>query len=196
MNSRDDRAKMSTNIRKLIYAGALIALGVLLPQAFHIFGQGAGMIFLPIHIPILLAGAILGKFYGAAIGAIVPLLSFLITNMPPIPMLWFMIFELIGYGVVMGILAKRYNIYIALIISMLCGRVCYGIALGVASIFFGMDALFISRAAFMASVIRGMPGMVLQLAIIPIIYIQLKSGGFLFDGQNKRSKTDITGTKS
>jgi len=188
--------KMSVNVRKIIYAGVLIALGLLLPQVFHVFGQGAGMIFLPIHIPILLAGAILGKFYGAAVGLIVPILSFALTNMPPIPMLWFMIFELVGYGFAMGLLAKRCNIYIALVISMLFGRIVYGIALGAGVILFGMDALFMSRAGFVGSVVRGMPGMVIQLAIIPIIYLQLKNGGFLFDEETRGSKKDTRGTKS
>lgn len=195
MSENNAISKMSINIRKLIYAGVLIALGLLLPQVFHVFGQGAGMIFLPIHIPILLAGAILGKVYGGAVGLMVPVLSFLLTNMPPVPMLWFMIFELIGYGVAMGILAKKCNIYVALLISMLFGRAVYGIALGAGVILFGMNAPFMSQAAFIGGVVRGMPGMVIQLAIIPIIYIQLQNGGFLFDDNIRRSKKDIAGTK-
>ena len=38
---------------KLAYGGLLIALGILLPQVFHIFGQNTGMIFLPIQAPFM-----------------------------------------------------------------------------------------------------------------------------------------------
>jgi len=169
------------NVKKLLYAGALIALGILLPQAFHMFGQGAGMTLLPIHIPVLLAGAILGGVYGGAVGAIVPMLSFFITGMPPMPLLWFMMFELIGYGVAMGVLTKKCNVYVALLLSMVAGRIVYAIAIGAGSMLFGMDAAFMTHTAFMASIVRGMPGMIVQIAIIPIIYKQLKNGGLLFD---------------
>ena len=43
---------------KLAYGGLLTAVGILLPQMFHIFGQEAGMIFLPIQFPVFMAGLV------------------------------------------------------------------------------------------------------------------------------------------
>ena len=41
----EERTKANVRVLKLAYGGLLVALGILLPQAFHIFGQNAGMIF-------------------------------------------------------------------------------------------------------------------------------------------------------
>lgn len=54
----DQVALMKT--KKMVYSGFLAAVGVILPVIFHLFTQGAGRIFLPIHIPVLLAGFIVG----------------------------------------------------------------------------------------------------------------------------------------
>ena len=71
-----------TATQKLMTAALCLALGLLLPSMFHMIG--AGTVFLPMHIPVLLCGMLCGGAYGAAVGAIVPLLSSLLTGMPPI----------------------------------------------------------------------------------------------------------------
>ena len=186
---------MKKNIKKLTYAGVLIALGALLPQAFHIFGGMAGRIFLPIQIPVLLAGAILGGVYGGIIGVVVPVLSFVLSGMPPVPMVWFMVVELGVYGFVMGILSKKCNIYIALLISMVLGRVAYAIALGTGVVLLGMEEPFMTQGAFLTGIVTGLPGIAIQIAVIPIVYKRLKDGGFLFDDKVRRSKKDTGRTK-
>ena len=190
-----DNQGVRVNIKKLAYAGALVAIGILLPQAFHIFGANAGMLFLPIQIPVLIAGAILGGIYGGTIGVIVPMLSFLMTGMPPAPKVWFMVVELGIYGLAMGVLVKKCNIYITLLISMVLGRVAYAIALGTGVVLLGMQAPFMNQAAFLTGIVQGVPGIVIQLVLIPILYKRLKDGGFLFEDQIRRSKKDIEGTK-
>ena len=54
--------------KKMIYGGLLTAVGLVLPQAFHVFGQGVGMAFLPMHLPIILAGLLAGPYVGAIAG--------------------------------------------------------------------------------------------------------------------------------
>ena len=49
--------------KKMIYGGLLTAVGLVLPQAFHVFGQGVGMAFLPMHLPVMIAGILLGPCY-------------------------------------------------------------------------------------------------------------------------------------
>lgn len=57
--------------RKLTYTAFFIALGIILPQAFHMVGgPGAGSIFfLPIHLPVLIGAMILGPISGMLIAA-------------------------------------------------------------------------------------------------------------------------------
>ena len=86
------------NIRKLVYTGLLVAVGVLLPQVFHIFGSSAaGMVFLPMHIPVLIGGLLLGPMSGLCIGVAAPLISFGITGMPPLSNLFFMMSGLVSF---------------------------------------------------------------------------------------------------
>lgn len=53
MNSAVRNKLMRT--KKMIYGGLLTAVGLVLPQAFHVFGQGVGMAFLPMHLPVMIA---------------------------------------------------------------------------------------------------------------------------------------------
>ena len=76
---------MKTNtknqVRKLVFAGLCVAIGIVLPLAFHSVPQG-GMIFLPMHIPVLLCGMAAGPVYGLLCGVLTPALSALMTGMP------------------------------------------------------------------------------------------------------------------
>lgn len=66
---------------KLTIGGACVALGVVLPIAFHSVPNG-GSIFLPMHIPVLLCGLICGPLYGVTCGILAPLISSFCTGMP------------------------------------------------------------------------------------------------------------------
>lgn len=83
----------------LTQAGLLIALGILIPFVTgHAFGV-QGTVLLPMHFTVLLAGFLLGPFWGAVIGVLTPLISSVLTGMPPaFPMLPLMIGELGTYG--------------------------------------------------------------------------------------------------
>ena len=77
--------------RKLTFASLCLSTALLLPQLFHLLGlQQAGQIFLPMHIPVLLSGLLLGWHYGALLGFMTPLLSFLLTGMPSADRVLFM----------------------------------------------------------------------------------------------------------
>jgi len=173
-------SKTREYIMKCVYSGVLIALGILLPQAFHIFGQNAGMIFLPIQIPIFMAGILLGPYYGLIVGLIVPVLSAMLTGMPPVPKLYFMLFELGTYGLMTGFMSKRCNIYLNLAVSMAAGRIVYGLSLVGGIYLLQMQAPFMNTAAFVSGITSGIPGVIIQFAVIPILYLVLKKGGFTF----------------
>ena len=173
--------KKKTNVAKLVFGGLLVALGILLPQAFHIFGTSGGGMFLPIHIPVLMAGMILGPYYGGAIGLLVPILSFLLTGMPPVPKVYFMLVELITYGIVVGVMIRRSNVYISLLVAMISGRILYGCALILGVKLLHFTAPFANLAAFISGIVTGIPGILLQFLILPILYKALRKGGVAFE---------------
>ncbi len=167
--------------KNLIMTALCIALGIVLPVAFHSI-PNAGSIFLPMHIPVLLCGLICGPYYGLACGVLAPLLSSLITGMPPMGYLPGMLCELAVYGLVSGILLRVVNtkhnianIYISLIGAMICGRVTYGI---LNSLIFQAGDYSLQiwlTSAFVTSI----PGIVIQLIVIPILVFALQKAGLI-----------------
>jgi riboflavin transporter FmnP len=175
-----------SNVKKLVITAMLIALCVVLPMAFHSIQQ-AGMILLPMHIPVLLAGLTLGWKYGLVTGIVGPFLSSL-TGMPPTAIAYLMMLELGVYGLVSGLVVqfirtKRASLdfYIALVAAMLAGRVVCGIA----QVFFIGEYNFMSGSwggagtftwSMWASVYfaTALPGLVIQLAFIPSVVMALE----------------------
>ena len=93
-------------VKNLVMAALFTAIGVVLPQAFHMI-PNAGSIILPMHIPVLICGMTVGGFYGAIAGALTVSLSILINGMPPLfPTGVCMIVELAVYGLVSGVAYK------------------------------------------------------------------------------------------
>jgi len=158
--------------KALVLGGLFIALGVIVPQVFHLFGAAAGKVFLPMHIPVMFAGFFAGPVIGLITGILSPVLSSLITGMPPVPMLYFMMFELGAYGFSAGILFRKYklNVYVSLIISMLFGRLIYGLVLIVAVNVLGISSL--SNISVIGATITGIPGLIIQLVFVPaVVYL-------------------------
>jgi thiamine transporter ThiT len=90
--------KKSTTLQ-LVLAAMFTALGILLPIVVHQLGSNMGMVLLPMHIPILLCGLIVGSQYGALAGLIVPLLASAFTGSPQFwPIAVSMALELAAYG--------------------------------------------------------------------------------------------------
>lgn len=156
--------------KKLVLSGLFIAVGIILPIAFHAV-EGGGSIFLPMHIPVLIAGFFLDWPFALAVGVLTPLLSSLFTGMPPLfPVLLFMIPELAVYGIVVSLLYRKLNmnIYASLIISMICGRIMAGIVVWILAIFF-MAKLPGPVVFVQGAIVKGIPGIIIQLILIPII---------------------------
>ncbi len=121
---------------KLTISGACVALGVVLPIAFHSI-PNAGSIFLPMHIPVLLCGLLCGPLYGLLCGILAPLISSFVTGMPPMAILPGMTAELAVYGLISGLLIQKLpvkkplaSIYLSLIAAMVSGRIVSGLLNG------------------------------------------------------------------
>lgn len=168
---------MSKKIRNITFSGLFIALGLVLP---FLTGQvpDIGSMLLPMHIPVLLCGFICGWPYGLAVGAITPILRSLTLGMPPIfPTAAAMAFELAAYGALAGLLykllpKKSIFVYVTLIISMLGGRAVWGLVM---TAILGLTGKAFTWELFTAGAfINAIPGIVLQLILIPILIIALK----------------------
>ncbi len=171
--------------KKMVFAGVLLAMGIILPQIFHLSGiPNAGAVFLPMHIPVILSGFILGPVYGAIIGILCPTVSMLLTSMPSFARLPYMICELVAYGAFAGLFfytlklrRKSYGTVLSLIIAMILGRLFYGVSLYLTLNLFGVkNGGF--EAAITATTV-GAPGIVMQLLIIPIIVYAIDKGGYI-----------------
>lgn len=161
-------------IKRMTLTAVCVALCVVLPIAFHSI-PNAGSVFLPMHIPVLICGLICGWPYGLLCGLLGPLLSSVLTGMPPAAMLPAMMVECGTYGMVSGLVLKVVrtkstygDLYIALIVAMLAGRVVSGIAK--ALIFSPGMAL---SAWVTASFVTAIPGIVIQLVFLPSVVFTL-----------------------
>lgn len=183
--------KQSRGIKKLVLSAMFMAIGLVLP---FITGQiqQIGNMLLPMHIPVLFCGLICGWQYGAVVGFVLPLLRYVLFGMPPIfPTGVSMSFELAVYGVVIGLImqqlskrnttdsGKNYvrNLYLALIGAMLAGRIVWGL---VRFILARATMQPFTMEMFMAGAfLTAIPGIIVQLILIPGIMAALKRAGVL-----------------
>lgn len=152
-----------------------LALAVLLPIGFHAFGL-LGRVFLPMHIPVLLAGFLAGPLSGVIVGLLAPALSFLLTGMPPSYAVPLMTMELSVYGLAAGVAYKKLNlnIYLALLLALVVGRLVFGLGLLVLGVFIKLP--YTAAAFFSASgaIVTGIPGIIVQIVLIPVVVTALK----------------------
>ena len=152
----------------------MIALGVALPLAFHGV-PNAGRIFLPMHIPALLAGMLFGPLSGMLTGALTPLLSSVLTGMPPlapVPIAVQMSVELAIFGVMAGVLYRvlRQNLVLSLIVAVFGGRFAYSLVTLALFPLVGLRSAPLG-VVFGAALTMAIPGLLLQLVAIPAVVL-------------------------
>lgn len=163
-----------SNVKRLVLTAVCAALCVVLPMAFHAFPNG-GNIFLPMHIPVLLCGLICSWPYGLVCGLLGPFLSSVLTQMPPMAYVPSMMVECAVYGCVAGVMMELVHtkntycdLYISMGTAMVLGRFVAGV----------VKALILAPgtpvfAWVTTSLLEGIPGIVIQLALIPSIVYAL-----------------------
>ena len=73
--------RMKVTVKALVAMG-IVALAVGLPQLAHMAaGAQAGVRWLPMYLPVLLGGCLLGTGWGVGVGLAAPLCSFLLTSL-------------------------------------------------------------------------------------------------------------------
>ena len=172
------RKKLTLNA---VLSVGLIALAVVLPQIVHIaLGQPGGVQLLPMYLPVLIGGCLLGWKWALAVGVLSPVVSFAITSlmgnpMPALPRLPFMMAELAVFALVSGLFSKRIYenglwAFPAVILAQLSGR----------AVFLGLVAIFQSVAPFSVEMIwgqicAGWPGLLIQAIVVPLLIIAIRA---------------------
>ena len=161
----------------LVMSAICLALCLVLP---FLTGQipEIGSKLCPMHIPVLLCGFLCGPAYALVVGAIAPLVRFVLFGMPPIfPTGVAMCFELAAYGLVSGLMYRRLpkktvSIYASLIVAMIAGRVVWGVA---QAILLGLTGSALTWKMFITSaVLNAIPGIVIHIVLIPVIVMAIE----------------------
>ena len=166
------------NVKKLAVTAMLFAVGMVLP---FFIGQipAIGKMLLPMHIPVLLCGFIVGWQYGALLGFLLPIVRGLVFGMPPLyPNAVAMAFEMAAYGFVSGYLYSHARwqctkmLYISLVTAMLAGRIVWAFA---EVILLGIGGNTFTWEMFAAGAfLNAIPGIIVQLVLIPLIMVALR----------------------
>lgn len=179
--------KMRITVKTLISIG-IVALAVVLPQLAHLaLGQSGGVQWLPMYLPVLLGGCLLGTWWGLGIGIASPLAGFLITSafgnpMPAAARLPFMMAELAVFASVSGLFSKKilqnaWMAFPAVLLAQVGGRASFLLLVAV----FQNIAPFTVGAVW-SQIQAGLLGMLLQAVVVPFLVMGLK---FLLDRDKK-----------
>ncbi len=158
-------------LRNLVVAAMFMSLGIVLPF-FTAQLKEIGDTLLPMHIPVMFCGLVCGPWYGLAVGVVVPLLRGALFSMPPLyPNGVWMALELATYGGMIGLIycvfPKKNTgaVYLSLITAMISGRIVWGVA---KTVLLGLsDKVFSFQAFLTGGFLDAIPGIVLQLILIP-----------------------------
>ena len=171
------RMKTRNEIKNITLSAMFLALAFVMPFLTGQIPQ-IGSMLCPMHIPVLLCGFFCGAPWGLGVGFIAPILRSFIIGMPYMfPTAFCMAFELAVYGFVAGLLhnklpKKKINVYVSLLCAMIMGRLVWGLVMFMCM---GFDVSAFGFQAFLAgAVLNAVPGIVLQIVLIPIVVITLE----------------------
>lgn len=175
--------KKKNPIFNLVLAAMFMGIGFVLPFLTGQIPQ-IGKMLLPMHIPVFLCGLICGWPYGLGVGLILPVLRSVTLGMPPLfPTGIVMAFELATYGFVVGFLYAHsrwkcvISLYRCLLIAMLAGRAVWGV---VRIVLLGLGKSPFTWKIFLAEgFLNAIPGIMLQLVLIPAIMVALNRTGLV-----------------
>ena len=182
-------------LQNLVLSAMFLGLGLVLPF-FTGQIQQIGNMLLPMHLPVILCGFICGWKYGLVVGAVTPILRSAVLSMPVMyPSAIAMAFELAAYGFLVGFLFKNArwqclkSLYRCLIISMLGGRVVWGIVM---SVILGLGENGFTLTAFLTGAfLNAIPGIIVQLILVPAIMLALNKTHLVPFRNNKNHKKEV-----
>lgn len=159
----------------LLLAALCVGLGLLLSWAFRWVHNGEQVLLL-LQLPVLLCGMLCGPAYGLSCGLLIVLLPQLFPGAAGVALSTGELWELAIYGFLAGLLTYLLaaappvlNVLVSLVGAMLLGRVFCGL----------LDAfVFVPGYTWTQwvgeSFVTCLPGIVLQLAAIPLVTLALR----------------------
>lgn len=170
--------KVKISIKAAVSA-FIIALAVLLPQVVHLtLGAEGGVKWLPMYLPVLIGGLVLGWKWGLGIGILSPVVSFAVTSlignpMPAATRLPYMAVELAVFAAVSGlfsnaIVKNAWTAFPAVLLAEVAGRASF---IATAAVFESVSALSVETV--WAQIQTGFIGLILQAVIVPFIVMAL-----------------------
>ena len=173
--------------KNMVFAAMFLAIGLLIPFV-TVQNPALGSMLLLMHIPVLLCGYFCGWPFGLAVGAVTPLLRSVLFGMPPMfPVAVSMAFELAVYGLLSGLFYKLFPkkpgyVYLSLLLSMIGGRIVWGI---VTYALYGLQGTAFTWDLFIqGAVITALPGIALQIVVIPLLVFALNRREIFHKGHN------------
>ncbi len=164
-------------VKRIAFSAMFLALCMVLPMITGGIPQ-IGNALAPMHIPVFLCGFICGWPYGVVVGITAPIMRSMIFQAPIMyPTAIAMAFELATYGFLSGILYKIFPkkngyLYLSLIISMLGGRIVWGLSRYIMA---GLSGSVFNISMFLASAFtQAIPGIIFHIITVPLIVILLK----------------------
>ena len=171
-------------IYKLVLSAMFFAIALILPLITGQIPQ-IGSMLLPMHIPVLLCGYFCGPLCGAAVGLFAPIIRSFLFGMPVLmPTGIAMCFELFTYGLVSGLMYKLLPkkpifVYVSLITAMITGRAVWGM---ISAIIYGVSETTFGLEMFITGAFAGaVPGIIIQIVIVPLLVITLRKLSFVRD---------------
>lgn len=177
---RNCSLRVKITVKTLVSAG-IVVLAVLLPQLVHLAaGQAGGVRWLPMYLPVLLGGCLLGRGWGLGVGLLSPLVSFALTSawgapMPALARLPFMMAELAVFAAVSGLFSDKiarngWMTFPAVLLAAVSGR----------AFFLLLAVLFQSVAPFTPALVwsqiaEGLLALVLQAVLVPFLVMGLRA---------------------
>lgn len=162
---------------KTLTALSVVILAVGLPQLVHLIaGASGGVTWLPMYLPVLLGGCLLGARWGLLTGLASPVVSFLLTSLAGTPMpaatrLPFMALELALMALLTGLFSgtvtkKPLTAFLAVPVALTGGRACFLLAV---TLFQRVTPL--TPATVAGQILAGLPGMLVQVVLVPLAVI-------------------------
>lgn len=169
---------MNSSARSLIIGAMLLALAQVIPAIFHALNLGSS--FLPMFYPILAAGFLTEFPVALAVGFLSPLLSSFFTGMPPLfpPIAFIMMAEGLFLGGLPVLLnqRKKLKIWPTLLFTLLADRAVLLVAVLITAKWLSLP----EQVLCLASVLHGLPGIIILLIIFPPLVKKLQKKLLLF----------------
>jgi len=155
----------------LLLGGLFMALSLVFPLIFHAVNLGSA--FFPMFYPIIAAGFLVALPAAVVVGVMSPLVSAVLTGMPPFypPMVFIMMAEGLVLTAIPALLYRRFKVnpWITAVITMTVDRLLVLVSVLLFSRLLELPEGVLTAAAL----IKGLPGTVLILAVIPPLVRQM-----------------------